>query len=277
MTKRAAALFRPVSDDRKLAPVAMVANTTERLRPVAQGPFCSSTYVSIAATCPDTCEFKDGGCYAMAGFTGNALRRMDREAHRESLSADDVIAIECELIEGSFRTGRGPIARVPQDGARGGRDLRLHVGGDVSSEEGARMLGAAAYRWRLRGGGVGLDLHASVGRHRPRCLGVVHLGARVGREHRVRAPRPKTWVRARARRRQVRERQGAHAARGQALSQGDSVPGTDARHDLRRVPAVPRSRPAHDERGDRVLGARRRSSESSAPAAGAQSDGGVSR
>lgn len=153
MTKRAAALFRPVSDDRKLAPVAMVANTTERLRPVAQGPFCSSTYVSIAATCPDTCEFKDGGCYAMAGFTGNALRRMDREAHRESLSADDVIAIECELIEGSFRTGRGPIARVPQDGARGGRDLRLHVGGDVSSEEGARMLGAAAYRWRLRGGG----------------------------------------------------------------------------------------------------------------------------
>lgn len=135
-----------LSSDRKLAPVALVKNTTKRLRPEPQGPFVSSTYVSIRATCPDSCRFKGDGCYASEGFTGRALRKMDRSA--KNLSGDAVISIECSWIDETFKRG------VPQDGARGGRDLRLHVGGDVSSQRAAGWLADSATAWQLRGGGT---------------------------------------------------------------------------------------------------------------------------
>lgn len=146
------AVLALMSADRKLSPVTLEPNTTKRLRPTPRVPYCSSTYVSIEATCPDHCAFRNDGCYAQAGFTGGALRRMDREARAAKLCGDDVIANESELIDRAFLTNmrRG----VPQDGARGGRDLRLHVGGDVASEDGARMLASSAIRWRLRGGGT---------------------------------------------------------------------------------------------------------------------------
>lgn len=141
-----AALFRRESADRKLSPVELVSNTTDRLRPVPLAPFCSSTYVSIAKTCPSSCTFKSDGCYVTEGFTGVAAKRLDLAAR--NLSGDEVIRQEAALISRAFYGGR-----VPQDGARGGRDLRLHVGGDVSSELGARMLAGAAIAWKLRGGG----------------------------------------------------------------------------------------------------------------------------
>lgn len=155
-----AVLFVQKSADRKLSPVELVANTTKRLRPMPRAPFCSSTYVSIAATCPESCEFKGSGCYVTEGFTGRAARRLDAAAL--GLSADDVTALEAEAIHRAFFR-----RRIPQDGARGGRDLRLHVGGDVGSALGASMLGGAAMSWRMRGGGsVWTYTHAW--RHVPR-------------------------------------------------------------------------------------------------------------
>jgi len=134
--------------DRKLSPVELVENTTDRLRPTPRAPFCVSTYVSIEATCPDSCTFKGNGCYASAGFTGASLRKMDAAAKALRLSGDQVVAVEARKIDQLFNADD-----VPQDGARGGRDLRLHVGGDVASADGARLLAASAIRWRLRRGG----------------------------------------------------------------------------------------------------------------------------
>ena len=144
-----AVLFIQKSADRKLSPVELVPapTTTRGKRPMPRAPFCSSTYVSIAATCPESCEFKGKGCYVTEGFTGATSRRLDAAAL--GLSADDVTALEAEAIHRSFAHRR----RIPQDGARGGRDLRLHVGGDVGSALGASMLAGAAMGWRMRGGG----------------------------------------------------------------------------------------------------------------------------
>src|SRR5262249_7514854 len=99
---------------------------------------------------------KGSGCFAEAGFTRFMARRLDAAA--EGLAADQVIAEEAQLIDAAFKGGR-----VPQDGARGGRDLRLHVGRDVGSALGARPLAGpsggrprGAGGWRApRGGGAG--------------------------------------------------------------------------------------------------------------------------
>ena len=53
------------------------------------------------------------------------------------------------MIEAAFKR-----SQVPQDGARGGRDLRLHIGGDASSEKAAQRLAWAVETWRYRGGGA---------------------------------------------------------------------------------------------------------------------------
>jgi hypothetical protein len=118
-------------------------------RPVPVAPFCVSTYVSIAATCPSTCPFIDGGgCYVETGFTKRSAADMDAIAHENYMSGLDVIREEARLIRWLFAGGP-----VPQDGARGGRDLRLHVGGDCGTATGARLLAREAETWRLRGGG----------------------------------------------------------------------------------------------------------------------------
>jgi hypothetical protein len=85
------------------------------------------------------------GCYADAGKTVHTIARLDREA--APFSGDDVVVSEADLIDRAFPAG------MPQDGARGGRDLRLHVGGDTTSRDATVFLGQAATRWRKRGGG----------------------------------------------------------------------------------------------------------------------------
>jgi hypothetical protein len=78
----------------------------------------------------------------MAHLNGNML---DAAAGDDP---DGVIAAEVDLIDGLFVRG------VPQDGPHGGgRPLRLHVAGDVTSAAAARALSGAAYRWMARGGG----------------------------------------------------------------------------------------------------------------------------
>jgi len=142
-----AASFRSKSCDSKLSPVEKRKLEGGRgLRLTPKPPFCCSTYTSIAGTCSDGCPFRSEGCYVQTGATVSMARTQD-EATR-GRSAIEVIAEEVMLIDRAF--GRG----VPKDGARGGRDLRLHVGGDVGSASGAQLLAGAACRWRAREGGT---------------------------------------------------------------------------------------------------------------------------
>lgn len=159
------AVFRITSCNKKLAPVDMVENDSPRLRPTPRAPFACSTYVSIDATCSDSCVFKAGGCYIRTGFTAQLARTLDAESL--SISGLEVIRNEVALIDHAFpRAGR-----IPQDGARGGRDLRLHVGGDCPSEKAAELLAGAADRWVARGGGPRLDVHAQLAAHHARGVG----------------------------------------------------------------------------------------------------------
>ena len=143
--------------NRKLAPLDYEPYYSKTLRrsmqrPVAKAPFCSSTYASIDATCPDSCRFKDGACYVRAGFTGRMAKSLDLIAFDEDLDDIAVAYQEAALIADTF--GGGP---VPQDGGRDGRrgrDLRLHVGGDFGGAAAALVLRKAARRWRARGGGA---------------------------------------------------------------------------------------------------------------------------
>jgi hypothetical protein len=77
------------------------------------------------------------------------MERLDQRAVTSGYSSDEVVAQEADRIRRAFH-GR----TIPQDGAKGGRDLRLHVGGDVGSEQGARLLANAAADWHERGGGA---------------------------------------------------------------------------------------------------------------------------
>jgi hypothetical protein len=154
--RQGGALFLHASANQKLSRIKKVPYTGPAkdkfpYRPTPVAPFCCSTYTSISATCPDSCAFKRGpngeagGCYADAGKTVHTIARLDREA--EPFSGDDVVVSEADLIDRAFPAG------MPQDGARGGRDLRLHVGGDTTSATRPTFLGKAATRWRERGGG----------------------------------------------------------------------------------------------------------------------------
>lgn len=134
------------SANSKLSPVREEIANSGRTRFVPTGPFVTSTYVSIAATCPSSCPFKSGGCYAIAGASHLTMRKLDESAR--GWSALSVSLAEARELDATFVRG------VPQDGARGGRDLRLHVGGEVSCTEGAAALGASCARWRQRGGGA---------------------------------------------------------------------------------------------------------------------------
>lgn len=137
--------FQAKSSNRKLSPIEEVPLGSGKKRQVPQGPFCSSTYVSISATCPESCIYRDNGCYVQGGQSGWVMRRLDRQAAH--LTGLEVTTAEAALIDKQFIKG------VPQDGARGGRDLRLHVGGDVSCQLGVQRLAQAARRWQSRGGG----------------------------------------------------------------------------------------------------------------------------
>ena len=145
-------VFHAMSLNRKLAPVEMMDEGADRPRPQALGPHCSSTYVSIEHTCPESCEFKraeDGGpgaCFVQAGFTRHATTRMDRDGGR--FTSLQISRIEARCIDLQFPEG------VPQDGAKGGRDLRMHVGGETSCTNGAHILARSALGWKGRGGGA---------------------------------------------------------------------------------------------------------------------------
>lgn len=131
----------------KLAPVRILPRPGQKSGVEPAGPYCASTYVSIRATCPDTCGLKDNGCYSQSGSHRRIMGPLDEAA--AGFRPEDVTGHEASAIRTSYG-GK----QVPQDGARGGRDLRLHVGGDVPNETGARWLADAARDWLRRGGGT---------------------------------------------------------------------------------------------------------------------------
>jgi hypothetical protein len=105
----------------------------------------SATYASIETSCPTSCELrKERTCYAMHGHVLFTLNRFDNEG-----TALQTAREEARLIDNAFKGGP-----IPQDGARGGRDLRLHVSGDCRTPGAARTLAAAIKRWFARGGGA---------------------------------------------------------------------------------------------------------------------------
>jgi len=138
---------QPVSSNRKLTNVTYEDVPGSKFkRPKPHPPYCCSTYVSIKGTCPDSCEFKDNGCYIQTGITAPNMRKLDAAP-----GVDDPLYImkqEAALIDKLYPKG------VPQDGRRGGRDIRLHVGGDFTCTEGAIIVNAAVERYIARGGGV---------------------------------------------------------------------------------------------------------------------------
>lgn len=137
------------SHNRKLSPVILDRTAKPRPRPLALGPFVSSTYVSIGATCPDTCTWKHNGCYVDTLQGYNPIRHLEQRALDWSWGALETTLAEAEIINAAFPRG------VPRDGWRGkGRDLRLHIAGDVSCKTGADALGKEAQEWELRGGGT---------------------------------------------------------------------------------------------------------------------------
>ena len=143
--------FQPRSSNDKLSHVRRRRHRNGRYQTFPQAPFVCSTYVSIHATCPPSCRFRDNGCYAQSGQAAAAMKRLDTESKRHGLTGLEVNRLEAELIDRMWNNQHP--RRVPQDGKRGGRDLRLHVGGDTSCDDGAYWLGRAAERWRARGGG----------------------------------------------------------------------------------------------------------------------------
>ena len=134
-----------VSCNRKLAPqrVELAKDGRERFVPV--GPYVASSYVSISATCPASCPFKDNGCYAQAGQSHLTMGRLDRSAR----GLDPLSVSRAEAAALAVMWPRG----VPQDGAAGGRDFRFHVGGDTSCTAGTRALAGAIDT--LHGRGLG--------------------------------------------------------------------------------------------------------------------------
>lgn len=132
----------------KLSPTRREWTPQNRWRFVPTGPYCASTYASIEHTCPNTCPYKGNGCFAQAGAQHLTMGRLSARAKAWDWSALEISFAEGELID-RFHPGG-----APQDGARGGRDVRLHVGGDVSCRLGAIALAVAASRYRRRGGGA---------------------------------------------------------------------------------------------------------------------------
>lgn len=100
-----------------------------------------ATYASIKATCPDSCDLKDKGCYAQTSFVGMINWRMNRRARQGSPL--DVARAEAQAIDASYNGGQVPT----------GRALRIHVAGDSRTLAGTRVINKAVARWRKRGGG----------------------------------------------------------------------------------------------------------------------------
>lgn len=99
-----------------------------------------ATYVSIAGSCPSSCELKDAGCYAQTSFVGMQVIRLNKES--EGMSALQLARAEAKAIDNSYNSGAIPA----------GRSMRLHVAGDSRTVTGSKIINKAVGRWKERGG-----------------------------------------------------------------------------------------------------------------------------
>jgi hypothetical protein len=107
----------------------------------------SATYVSTKGSCPSSCNLRGNGCYAENGRTGMINFRLNK-AVKKGMRPEALARAEARAIREAFDGGA-----IPQDGARGGRDLRLHVSGDARTVRSAKILAKVVGEWIDRGGG----------------------------------------------------------------------------------------------------------------------------
>lgn len=97
----------------------------------------AATYVTLQS-CPSTCPLKDNGCYAQGGRVGGIVQNMNTYAEEIGATLLDIAIEEAQAIDDLMTM----------------RPLRVHVSGDWSTDEAARIGSAAVRRFRERGGGV---------------------------------------------------------------------------------------------------------------------------
>ena len=95
----------------------------------------SATYVT-QRTCPNSCPFLAGGCYAMNGHMSMIVTKRINRATPEGMTPEQIARVEAREI----------------DKLSGKRDLRLHVVGDSPTEWGTMNLATAAESFMRRGG-----------------------------------------------------------------------------------------------------------------------------
>ena len=93
----------------------------------------SATYAPIQS-CPDTCVFKDQGCYGQTGPCGLVFNRVTKNTEKLELSITDIAAHEASGI----------------DCLPGDLPLRLHVTGDCTTNDSAKLVSAACERYAER-------------------------------------------------------------------------------------------------------------------------------
>lgn len=130
------------------AKIAIFTADSRNAKVAGPGGRVAATYAPTAVSCPESCALRGAGCYAEGGRVGIQVAKLNGNAIAADASPSDVARSEADAIRGAFDGGS-----IPQDGRRGGRDLRIHVSGDARTRSAARALGAAARDWRARGGG----------------------------------------------------------------------------------------------------------------------------
>lgn len=127
----------------------------------------AATYLPMR-TCPETCPFRDGSCYAMGT---QDLRRITKQLDALTwwMPLDTIIDLEAMEIEAVARTKN-----------IGGLPLRLHVSGDVQTWKHSYRLGQAGCVWSAHGGGpVWVYTHAWAEMNRDHWSGGVQPWASV--------------------------------------------------------------------------------------------------
>ncbi len=126
--------------------VAILAESSANKKIAGKGQI-SATYVATSVSCPTSCALRGEGCYAEYGRVGLHVQRLNKQA-TPGMRPEAAARAERRAIRAAFRGGP-----IPQDGARGGRDLRMHVSGDARTRRAAQILADAAREWKARGGG----------------------------------------------------------------------------------------------------------------------------
>lgn len=127
--------------------VAILAESSSNKKIAGKGKV-SATYAATNITCPSSCSLRHEGCYAEYGPVGLHVMRLNEQA-TPGMRPEAVARVERDAMKAAFKGGR-----IPQDGAAGGRDLRLHVSGDARTRRSAKILAEGVRNWLKRGGGT---------------------------------------------------------------------------------------------------------------------------